>query len=365
MRYISDSNYNHISILKIGVLIVNLGTPEAPTTSAVRRYLREFLSDGRVVEIPRLIWWILLNFIILPLRSPKSAKAYRKIWTKKGSPLLVNSINISSSVEKALERRWNNIIVKPAMRYGLPNIKQALEEMRKQNVRRLLVLPIFPQYSSSTSASVFESITRNLCKQRWLPDFHFVSSYHDHPLFIKACAQRIIEFNKTDDSSAKLVLSFHGLPKRNLLNGDPYHCQCHKTARLIAEELNLNDNQWIITFQSRFGKAEWLQPYTDKTLMELGKQAVPVNVFCPGFAADCLETLEEIAMQGRDIYLENGGTSFTYIPALNDSPMHTDSLEKIIEQHLLGWNDWNDDNINSPQIRLRQNQLAQNLKRNF
>lgn len=366
MRYTSTPHYDHNSQLQVGVLLVNLGTPQAPTAAAVRPYLKEFLLDPRVVEIPRPLWWLIMHTIILPLRPRKSAEAYRKIWTDQGSPLLIHSTDISHRLEEQLKSKWQDIIVKVAMRYGSPSIAESLEYMRNHNVKRLIILPIFPQYSSATTGSVFECVTGILKKYRWIPELHFINSYHDHPLYIRACVERIHSHYETHDRSNKLMFSFHGLPKRNVINGDPYYCQCHKTARLIAEQMQLSDDQWMTCFQSRFGKAQWLQPYTDKTLIEMGKRGQQsVDVFCPGFAADCLETLEEIAMQNRDFYLSNGGKSFSYIPALNDSTAHIDALCDIVEKRIYAWEEWNGEAVNGVAARSQQDLLAQQKQKYF
>lgn len=339
MAYINDKYYNHLSPLRVGVLLVNLGTPKAPTTSEVRRYLKQFLSDRRVIEIPRIMWWLILHLAILPFRSGKSAQAYAKIWTPKGSPLLVYTHNIARALKQKLKQTWPDVIVSTAMTYGSPDTNRTINELREANVRKLLILPLFPQYSATTTGAAFDAVTDTLRKQRWLPELRFINSYHDHPEYINACAKQIASQRKGKQND-KLILSFHGLPKRNLLNGDPYHCQCQKSARLIAEKLQLEESEWTITFQSRFGAAEWLKPYTDHTLIELGKKSKQsVSVFCPGFAADCLETLEEIAMQNRDFFTDAGGEGFQYIPALNDCEKHIDALDSIVRTHLQGWED--------------------------
>ena len=335
MAFINDRGYNHLTPLRSGVLLVNLGTPAAPTPAAVRRYLRQFLSDPRVVELPRPLWWMILNFVVLPFRPRKSARAYAKIWTAEGSPLLLHTRSLTEALAERLRKNRPEIVVSCAMRYGAPGIAGVLGQMREQNVRRLLVLPLFPQYSGTTAGAVFDAVTGVLGKQRWLPELCFISSYHDDPAYIEACAARINSFYQKKERGKKLIFSFHGLPRRNLLNGDPYHCQCHKTARLIAAALKLPEEDWQVCFQSRFGAAEWLKPYTDQTLTGLaGQSGSTVDVFCPGFAVDCLETLEEIAMQNRDAFAAAGGGEFSYIPALNDSPAHVEALGAIVEARL-------------------------------
>ena len=343
MKYKLNENYAHGDERKIGVLLVNLGTPDAPTTSAVRKYLSEFLSDPRIVEIPRLIWWLILNLIILNIRPKKSRDLYRKIWLDKGSPLLV----ISKSIVEKLKQSKNisdkkYIIIDLAMRYGNPSIKTSLENFKKHNINKLAVIPMFPQYSAATTASIFDKLSEELSKWRNIPDLRFLSTYHDNNLYINACAQKIKNSWAKQEKAKKLVFSFHGLPQINLHKGDPYHCYCHKTARLIADELKLDQEDYIVTFQSRFGKQVWLKPYTDDVLAKLAADGVDsVDIFCPGFLCDCLETLEEINMQSREHYISSGGENFNYIAALNDDEENILSLETIILNEVSNW-----DNIN-------------------
>lgn len=322
-----------------GILLINLGTPESPTTTAVRRYLAEFLWDPRVVEIPRPLWWLILHCLILPLRPRKSAAAYKKIWLAQGSPLLINSERISQALTHYLKNNNNqHFIISLAMRYGSPAIEEVLVKMQKQSLRRLLILPLFPQYSATTTASAFDEVTRVLKTWRWQPEIRYINHYHDDASYINACAECIRMFRAEHGSGDKLLLSFHGLPKRNLSRGDPYYYQCHISAKLIAQALSLRENDYSVCFQSRFGRAEWLQPYTDETLRELALQGVrTIDVFCPGFPADCLETLEEIALQGSDIFKQAGGSNLRYIPALNDSASHIESLAKLIKRNVQGW----------------------------
>ena len=339
MRYKSDENYSHGDERKIGVLLVNLGTPDAPTTSAVRKYLSEFLSDPRIIEIPKIIWWFILNLIILNIRPKKSKELYKKIWMENGSPLLVISKEILKKIQN-LSKDFNekSVVFNLAMRYGNPSIKKALEDFKNQNINKLLVVPMFPQYSAATTASIFDKISDEIKQWRNIPDIRFLSTYHDNPHYISACANRIIDFWNSESKSQKLIFSFHGLPQVNLHKGDPYHCYCHKTARLIAEKLRINEDQYIVTFQSRFGKQVWLQPYTDEVLENLASDGINnVDVFCPGFLCDCLETLEEINIQSRENYILCGGKSFNYIPALNSSEYNIESMLKIIEQEIVGW----------------------------
>lgn len=336
MKFIGKNDYNHATAEKLGVLITNLGTPDEATPAALRKYLAEFLWDPRVVEFPRPLWWLVLNLVILRIRPKSSAATYAKIWTDQGSPLMVHT----KAQLQGLQQKFNhaNIEIDIAMRYGSPSIESALLNMQNKNVTRLLVLPLYPQYSGSTTGSTFDAVANVFKKLRWMPELRFINQYADNDQYIEACSDRIKQHWATQNKSQVLVFSFHGLPKRYLLAGDPYHCQCYKTARLIAEKLQLQDDQWKLTFQSRFGREEWLQPYTDKTLEAMPKQNIKsVDVFCPGFSADCVETLEEIDMLNRDIFMQAGGESFNYIPALNDTDKHIDALYGLIKNHLQGW----------------------------
>ncbi|MBS0359300.1 MAG: ferrochelatase, partial [Proteobacteria bacterium] len=298
-----------------GVLITNLGTPTEPTPTAVKKYLKEFLSDRRVIEIPRLLWWPILHGFILPFRSRSSAKAYEKIWQKEGSPLRVITEQQANGLQKILQEKYGDkIIVAYAMRYGTPSIEEQLCYLKKQSIKRLIVLPLYPQYSATTTASTFDAVAKVLKNWRYIPETHFINQYYDNPLYIEAISQSIQTYWAQHPRSKKLLISFHGLPKRNFELGDPYYCFCHKTARLIAESLQLSSEQWALCFQSRFGKAEWLQPYTDATLIQCAKEGIEsVDIICPGFAADCLETLEEISIRYREVFLEAGGKQFQYI----------------------------------------------------
>lgn len=321
-----------------GVLLANLGTPDAPTPTALRRYLAEFLWDSRVVEIPRLPWWLILHGIVLRLRPAQSARKYQRIWTPEGSPLLAIGRRQAAAVAAALaERHPGPVRVALGMRYGNPSIAAALAELRAAGARRLLVLPLYPQYSATTVASTFDAIAAELRTWRWLPELRVVTHYHDDPGYLNALADSI-RTARSEQPGERLLFSFHGLPKRNLLAGDPYHCQCQQTARLVAERMDLQPEQWAIAFQSRFGRAEWLRPYTSALLAGWAKTGVKsVDVICPGFAADCLETLEEIAIENQRIFLEAGGKRYRYIPALNDTPTHVDVLAELIGRHAAGW----------------------------
>ncbi len=337
--YLGQQDFRHDSTACIGVLIINLGTPEHPTARSVRQYLAEFLWDPRVVEIPRLLWWLMLHGMVLPFRPARSAKAYQAIWTDQGSPLLTISKQQAHALEIELKQQTKAPIkLALAMRYGRPSIQQALTTLRDGGAQRLIVLPMYPQYSATTTASCFDAVSATLRTWRWIPELRFINHYPDHPGYIASCAKRIHDAWQAQGRTDYLVFSFHGLPKRCLLNGDPYFCECHKTARLIAQALSLNDDAWQITFQSRFGRQEWLKPYTEQTLKALPSQGkTAINVFCPGFAADCLETLEEIALQNRDFFLAAGGQHFSYIPALNTMPEHISALSDLVLQHMQGW----------------------------
>ena len=338
-RFSATPDFAHDQAPLIGVLLTNLGSPSAPTTAAVRRYLKEFLWDRRVVEIPRPLWWLLLNGIVLRTRPKHSAHNYKAIWQDDGAPLLTISAGQQQALQSKLQQRLAGPVrVELAMRYGSPSIAHGLEALRAAGARRLLVLPMYPQYSGSTTASTFDEVSRVLRDWRWLPDFRMLSSYHDHPGYIDALAASIRSAWKQKAPAERLLMSFHGLPKYFLEQGDPYHCQCHKTARLLAEKLELPDDRWSITFQSRFGKAEWLQPYTDKTLEKLaGEGLKAIDVVCPGFPADCLETLEEMAITNRQVFLDAGGEHYRYIPALNDDPGHISFLADLTTEQLQGW----------------------------
>lgn len=341
MKYKNEENFEHASLDSIGVLLVNLGTPDSYSRSDVRRYLREFLWDPRVVEVPRAAWWLVLNFIILTTRPKRSAAAYEKVWTEEGSPLLAISRRQADALQQVFDAdETAPVTVALAMRYGRPSIAAGLDELRRAGARRVLVLPLYPQYSATTTAAVFDAVAAEMKTWRLIPELRFVNHYHDNVFYIDALAESIERFWEAHPKPEKLVMSFHGLPREYLSKGDPYYCECHKTARLLAERLGLADDAWQMTFQSRLGPKAWLQPYTDKTLEQLARDGVGhVQVVCPGFSADCLETLEEIAMENRDVFMNSGGKQYDYIPCLNDNETHIAALEKIARQHIGHWLD--------------------------
>lgn len=346
-RFESSPAYEHGLPESLGVLLVNLGTPDAPTTSAVRRYLAEFLSDPRVVEVPKPIWWLILNGYILRTRPSRSAAAYRKVWTEQGSPLLLHTNDIAEGVQTQLSTRLSGAVhVEVGMTYGNPSIDSALQKLYAQCVRRIIVLPLYPQYSGTTTGSVFEAVVGELSKRRWVPELRFINHYHDSAGYVAALAASVRDHWDMHGRGERLLMSFHGVPKRTLLSGDPYHCQCRKTARLLAESLELGDDEWLVSFQSRVGREEWLRPYTDETLEQWGAERTGlIDVVCPGFAADCLETLEEIAMENAATFREAGGGDLRYIPALNARDDHVSFLSRTIEKNIAGWPeadpDWN------------------------
>ena len=368
MNYKGNPEYRHDSPSCTGILITNLGTPDEPTAASVRKYLSEFLSDPRVIELPRYLWWLVLHGIILRTRPSRSAKAYRKIWTENGSPLLSISKKQVLELEKILtEKIQGPIKIELSMRYGNPSIKSGLKKLQESNASRILILPLYPQYSAATTGSTFDAVTNELKKWRWLPEIRMINHYHDYPDYIDALKNSIEEYWKHNDRPQKLIFSFHGLPKHYFLAGDPYHCECHKTARLVAEKLNLNQEEWQVAFQSRFGPRKWLEPYTDKTLISLAKNDIKdVHVVCPGFSADCLETLEEINIQNRNFFIAAGGKSFGYIPALNDNQEHIELMSTLILEHVSGWpefsENWDPEKIKNDLSITKE--LAEKLIRN-
>jgi len=339
-KYIGANTFSHQEKDKIGVLITNLGTPEAPTTKAVRSYLTEFLHDPRIVEIPRLLWLLILHGFILRVRPKRSAKAYKSVWGNKGSPLMFHTQDQCTALSKALKEQWGDQIqVEFAMRYGTPAISSALQKLADDGVRKLLVLPLYPQYASSTIGSTFDALSQDYTKRRWLPQLRFISGYHDSPLYINALAESVQNYWAEHGKADKLILSYHGLPEQTLTDGDPYFCQCHATTRHLVNVLGLKEGEYLTTFQSRVGRAEWLKPYTDHTMKSLPGQGVKsIQVICPGFSADCLETIEEIEVENRDYFLESGGDKYAYIPALNATESHINALSSLVSDNLAGWN---------------------------
>ncbi len=330
--------YDHRTPERLGVLLVNLGTPAAPTTAAVRRYLDQFLSDPRVIDYPRWLWWPILHGVILRIRPSRSAHAYQQVWTDEGSPLLVQTNKLATALHSHLKKEIDaDIQLVVGMTYGEPSIASALQQLQQANVRKVLVLPLYPQYSVSTTASVFDAVSKALKKTFWLPELRFINNYHDDEHYIAALENSVTRHWQTHERN-HLLMSFHGLPQRYLYQGDPYHCQCLKTARLLAEKLQLKQDEWSLSFQSRVGREQWLQPYTDLTLRNFPKQNIKrVTVICPGFVVDCLETLEEIAIRNRQDFLTAGGESFDYIPALNNDAAHVQALSRLIQHHTQGW----------------------------
>lgn len=338
MAFRKEPSFSHGQAPRTAVVLCNLGTPAAPTAPALRRYLAEFLGDPRVVEIPAPIWKLILHGIILRVRPKKSAAKYASIWTPEGSPLKVWTERQASLLGEALAQRGHTVTVVPAMRYGEPSVDRVMTQLRAEGHTRILVLPAYPQYSGTTTASVFDAVAQWGLSTRQLPELRFINRYHDHPAYIGALAQRIRAHWEQHGRHEHLVMSFHGVPERTLMLGDPYHCECHKTGRLLAEALGLGKSDYTITFQSRFGKAKWLEPYTEPTLVAKAQQGLKsVDVCCPGFVSDCLETLEEIQMEVREAFEHAGGEHFQYIPCLNDSPAWIDGMASLAEQHLQGW----------------------------
>ncbi len=319
---------------KTGVLLTNLGTPDAPTPTALRRYLAEFLWDPRVVDFPRPLWWLILHGVILRVRPARSARAYRQVWSEGGSPLLVISRDQQCMLQQQLDRiAPNRYHVVLGMRYGNPAIQAALEEFERVGIKRVIALPLYPQNSCSTTASTLDAISDALRQTRKVPHLNFIADYHDDDRYIKALADSVRDHREGREPAEKLLISFHGTPRRYRDEGDPYYAQCQRTANLLAAELGLDEHEWMLTFQSRFGREEWLQPYTDKTLEKLAADGVKsVEVICPGFSADCLETLEEIAVENHDIFIAAGGKALFYIPALNSRDDHIAMMAALINE---------------------------------
>lgn len=337
--FLPEPPFRHDGPPKTGVLLVNLGTPTAPTAKALRPYLKQFLSDRRVVEIPRAIWWPILHGLILPFRPKASAAKYASIWHKDGSPLAVYTRRQAVLLKGWLgEQGRHDLVVDWAMRYGEPSIDKTLRDMRTRGIERLLVVPLYPQFSAATTATVYDDVFRTLMTLRNPPELRLIKRYHDDPAYIAALAAQVRGHWRQHGRPDKLVLSFHGMPRRSLDLGDPYHCECLKTARLLAEALELDQAQWEVAFQSRFGKAEWLKPYAAETFVRLGREKTGrLDVFCPGFVSDCVETLEEMALEGKQLFLGAGGGEFRFIPCLNDAPDWIAALGELVQRHLQGW----------------------------
>lgn len=354
-------SYDHARAQPSALLLVNLGTPAEPTTGAVRRYLAQFLSDRRVIDLPRWMWWPILHLIILRFRPARSARAYRKVWTEEGSPLLLHTRALSEAVAVALrERGWDQLQVAFAMTYGEPSIPGVLQRLRDSGVRRIAVLPMYPQYSATTTAAVNDQIMDAARLWTFAPALRLLDAYHDHPAWLDAVAASIQRHWDQRGRADRLLFSFHGIPRRYFHQGDPYHCQCMASARRIAERLGLQREDYEVAFQSRVGREEWLRPYTDETLQQWGKDGLQrVQVVCPGFAVDCLETLEEIAMENAELFKESGGRDLEYIPALNADPAHAEAMASIAEGLLAGWKDLDPD----AEALARRAQRAAELKR--
>ena len=328
MKFKGEQNFQHENEQKKGVLIAYLGTPDSPDVLSVRRYLKEFLSDPRIIEVPKIIWWFILNIFILNFRSFNSARLYKSIWTDGGSPLLVNCIKIKEKLQKSLP---SNYQVALGMRYGNPSIKNALNELKEANCRDIEVITLFPHYSATTVGSIFDAVSTEIKSWRWVPSVKFLNSYHDNPLLIEILSKRIQKSFDSQGKPDKLVFSYHSIPKKYFDSGDPYHCLCQKTSRLIAEKLSLDDKDYITAFQSRFGPSEWLKPYTSETMKSLPKEGIKsVQVVSPGFGVDNLETLQEIDIENKEYFEDAGGENFHYIPCLNDDDDHVEFLISLI-----------------------------------
>ena len=320
------------------MVLVNLGTPDAPTPAAVRRYLAEVLADPRVIEAPRWLWLPVLHGVILPLRSRRSAHAYGEVWGEGGSPLRVHSEALAAGLQAALDADGRPVEVRLAMRYGQPSVASVLRKLRDEGLRRLLVLPLYPQYSATTTASVTDAVAAELAGWRWQPEVRTVTDYYREPAWLDAMAESIRRHRAAKPGGNLLLFSFHGIPQRYFAAGDPYFCHCQYSAREIAARLGLRDDEWQVSFQSRVGREEWLRPYTDEVLRDLGKRGLAqLDVACPGFAADCLETLEEIAMRGAETFRAAGGGRLEYLPALNADAGHVAALQALVMRQGAGW----------------------------
>ncbi len=339
MRYHSSPDFHRDAAERIGILAVNFGTPDSPTARDVRRFLARMLSDPRVVELPRPVWLPILYGFILPLRPARIAPKYRKIWSAHGSPLREQSDRLRSALSSLLAQRMlAPFSIEFGMLYGTPSVAESLQRLRAAGARRIVVLPLFPQYCGATTGAVYDQVNAELAGWRWLPEIRFISEYHDQPEYIEALRESVTQHWATRGRTSHLLISFHGIPERYFHQGDPYFCKCQKTARLLAEELLLKEGEWTATFQSRFGPSEWLRPYTIETLAGMPARGIKdVTVICPGFAVDCLETLEEIDVENRAAFMHAGGERFEYVPALNARPEHAQLLAAEIARHCQGW----------------------------
>jgi ferrochelatase len=338
VRYIGLEHPARDRAAGAAVLLVNLGTPTAPTARALRKYLAEFLADPRVVELPRTLWWAVLHGYILRVRPRRSAEAYAKVWTHEGSPLAVLSAQLADAVRSELVKRAHGTRVELAMRYGTPNVRDTLMRLQREGVQRVLVLPLYPQYSGAATGSVLDAVADTMKALRRPPEIRTVNDYHDDAGYLAALSASVLSHWAQHGRAQKLLLSFHGLPEASVRAGDPYFHQCHETARRLRDALGMIEDEMIVAFQSRVGAQRWLHPYTDETVAALPKQGVKtLDVLCPGFAVDCLETLEEVALRYRASFLTHGGERFAYIPALNAAPSHASVLAQLALKHLQGW----------------------------
>ncbi|HMO17704.1 MAG TPA: ferrochelatase [Oligoflexia bacterium] len=337
--FLGTKNFSHEWKPAVGILLLNLGTPDEPTTRGLRVYLREFLSDKRIIELPTFFWQLLLQTVILLTRPPRVAKLYKSIWTEEGSPLMVHTKALAKKLENGLRLQVGNPLhVRVGMRIGNPSVSVALRELKEKGCNRIIFLPIYGQYSSTTVASGFDALCKELTTWRWVPELRTINNFHDEPGYIKALADRVRSHWRKNGQGDKLLMSFHGVPLRYVLAGDPYHCHCQKTGRLLAEELGLDESRYFISFQSQFGREEWIKPATDKTLIDWAKAGLSsVDVICPGFIVDCLETIEEIGEENKENFLENGGEVYNYIPSLNDSSSFVSFLEELCLRNGSGW----------------------------
>ena len=327
-----DQNFSK----KIGILITNLGTPDNPNKKSLKKYLKQFLSDRRVVDYNPIFWKLILYGIILNIRPKKSARLYKKIWTEHGSPLLKNMIDIVDDLGRLFKN--DNVTIELGMRYGNPSIESALEKFKNKNIFKILVLPLYPQAGSPTNSSTLDEISRVFSKWPWVPNLRFINGYHDRPDYILALCDMIKSSISNTNQIEKIIFSFHGMPYRYLKEGDPYYCFCHKTARLIAEKLKLDPHQHSLAFQSRFGREEWLKPYIDEEIVRYAKDGIKkLHVISPGFSVDCLETLEEIQIQYSKLFQEYGGEELIYVPCLNNGKDHIKLIKNILDENLFGW----------------------------